>query len=186
MSVFAEFAAELDRLEAPFVVGGSLASSVRGVPRSTIDVDLVVRIGLRQVAELAESLGSGWYVDVDQAREAIRHGRAFNILHPASGLKFDLFPATTAFRNAEINRATIEPLDVDGEIVECPVATAEDILLAKLRWYADGGCVSEKQWSDIVGIVRMNPSLDRAYATDWAKEMDVADLLDRAIADSAR
>src|SRR5215831_11620826 len=102
MIVFGALAAQLDRLEAAFVVGGSLASSVRGIPRSTIDIDLVVRITVQQVAELAEALGSDWCIDVEQAREALRYGRSFNFLHLPSGLKFDFFPARTAFQDAEI------------------------------------------------------------------------------------
>ncbi len=184
MIVFGALAEQLDRLEAAFVVGGSLASSVRGIPRSTIDIDLIVRITVQQVAELAEAMGSDWHIDVEQAREALRYGRSFNFLHLRSGLKFDFFPACTAFHQAEIARATTETLIVEGETIECPVVTAEDILIAKLRWYADGGQVSDRQWSDIVGIVRANPSLDRDYVGHWAQQLDVQSLFERALGDA--
>ena len=183
MMVFGALAEALDRLEAPFVVGGSLASSVRGLPRSTVDVDLIVRISVKQLEELAENLGAAWYIDVEEARDSLRMGRAFNILHHATGLKFDLFPADAAFEKSELGRATMEKLVVEGEEIECPVATAEDILLAKLRWYLDGGGVSDRQWSDIVGIVQTN-DLDQEYVRSWAKRLDVEPLFDKALTDS--
>lgn len=184
MSALAILAEALDRLEIAFVVGGSLASSAHGAPRTTYDADLVVRINSQQLDELAECLGPGWYFDVEFARRALQRGQSFNILHMGTVYKFDLFPANTAFRNVEISRATIETVFFEGETIECPVATAEDILLAKLRWYADGGEASEKHWSDIVMVVQANRKLDREYVAGWAEKMGVEKLLDRAYRDS--
>jgi len=64
------------------------------------------------------------------------------------------------------------------------VTTAEDILLAKLRWYADGGRVSDRQWNDIGGILEQNPNLDWDYVNSWAARLGVTDLLEEARADS--
>lgn len=186
MTALQTLAEALDRLEIGFVVGGSLAASAHGAPGSTFNVDLVIRIGVDQVAELAELLGPKWYFDVEYARNAIRRGQSFNILFMGTVYKFDIFPANSAFRNAEIGRATIEQVFFEGEMIECPVATAEDILLAKLRWYADGGEVSERQWTDIVTVVKTNLKLDREYVAGWAEKMGVDKLLDRAYEDSKR
>ena len=62
-----------------------------------------------------------------------------------------------------------------------PVASSEDILLAKLRWYRDGGEVSSSQWSDICGIVAANPVMDHQYLRGWAGEFSVTGLLERAL-----
>ena len=137
-------------------------------------------------SELAECLGPRWYFDVEYARKALQSGQSFNILYMGTVFKFDIFPANSAFRNAEIARATIEPVNFEGELIECPVATAEDILLAKLRWYADGGEVSEKQWSDITTVVTANDDLDREYVAGWAEKMGIEKLLQRAYDDSKR
>jgi hypothetical protein len=66
------------------------------------------------------------------------------------------------------------------------VATAEDILLAKLQWYRMGGGVSERQWSDIAGILAVAPDLDAAYLRTWAARLGVEDLLDKAVAELQR
>jgi hypothetical protein len=177
---------ELERLRIPYILGGSHASSVRGVPRATMDVDLVAAIGEFQIDPLASALGRSWYAEPAQMREAIRRGQSFNLIFIPTAEKFDIFPATDDFHQEQIERATRENVEVSGSSVECPVATAEDILLAKLRWYRIGGETSEKQWSDIQGIMGVNPDLDMSYLAIWAARLCVTDLLDRALAEAGR
>ena len=114
---------------------------------------------------------------------AIRERRAFNLIHIGSAMKFDVFPNLTDFHDAELERATLTPLRIEGAAL-CPVATPEDILLSKLQWYREGGEVSNHQWNDIVGILTQNPNLDWAYVNSWAARLHVADLLVRARADA--
>jgi hypothetical protein len=66
------------------------------------------------------------------------------------------------------------------------VTTAEDILLAKLRWYRDGGEVSDRQWSDIGGLIATNAAMDWEYVNLWAARLHVTDLLARARAEAER
>jgi len=175
---------ELECLRVPYLLAGSHASSVRGVPRATMDVDLVADISESQAAALAPALGRDWYAEPAQMQEAIRRGQAFNLIYIPTAEKFDIFPATGDFHLQQIDRATRETVDVLGSRVECPVASAEDILIAKLHWYRIGGEVSEKQWSDIQGILTLNPTLDQEYLSTWAARLRVTDLLDRALAES--
>jgi hypothetical protein len=177
--------AALDSLGLAYAVVGSVASSARSIPRSTQDIDLIVRIAPFHVQELVAALGSGWYADADAMRSAIRDGRSFNVIHMTSAWKIDLFPAQTEFHASELQRATVAQVSLDGESVECPVSSAEDIVLAKLCWYKDGGSVSERQWNDIGTVIVTNPGLDRDYLSLWAARLGVADLLERAFADSA-
>jgi len=165
----------------PFVIGGSVASSAHGIARSTIDVDLVVGIAVGHARRLASELGAQWYADEEQMRDAIERGRSFNLLHIPTGGKFDLFPASDEFAECQLERAVPRDVDYFGETVRCPVATAEDTLLAKLRWYREGGEMSERQWSDIQGILAINRRLDFAYVDQWAARLGVADLLARAL-----
>jgi hypothetical protein len=70
---------------------------------------------------------------------------------------------------------------------EALVATPEDTLLAKLEWYRSGGEVSERQWRDVLGIMMVQGNkLDLAYLRQWAKELKVSDLLERALLDAGR
>jgi len=150
-----------------------------------MDIDLVVRIGALHAEKFVAALGPGWYADAQQIRQAIQAGRAFNIIHMATAWKIDMFPAQSDFHECEMQRATLEPLTIDGEVVVCPVSTPEDILLAKLRWYKDGGQVSDRQWGDITGIVATNPNLDLEYTRLWAGRLRVTELLAKALSERA-
>lgn len=133
---------------------------------------------------LARILGKDWYADVDQMRSAIQARRAFNVIHMPTGEKFDVFPAVDDFADQQLERTSELVLGLpDGE-VRAPVVSAEDILLAKLRWYADGGEVSDRQWSDITGLLAANSGLDFDYLNVWAIRLRVSKLLARAIEQS--
>jgi hypothetical protein len=176
-----EIQAALDSLRIPFCIVGSYASSARGEARATMDVDLLARISEVQADGLAQALGSAWSVDVEAVREALRRRRAFNIFNLPAGLKFDIFPALDDFHTAQLDRATgLRLADGAGPY---PVATAEDMVLAKLQWYRMGGEVSERQWRDILGLLLAGP-LDAAYLRYWASRLRVDDLLSRALAEA--
>jgi hypothetical protein len=151
-----------------------------------MDIDFVARIGPQQAQALSAALGREWYADREQIRDCLAAGRSFNIIHIPTSQKVDIFPAIDAFQLLQLQRATKETLEFSGETGQYPVATAEDILLAKLQWYRMGGEVSERQWSDIAGILAVAPDLDAAYLRTWAARLGVADLLDKAVAELQR
>jgi hypothetical protein len=63
-------------------------------------------------------------------------------------------------------------------------ATPEDVVLSKLEWYDAGGRVSERQWGDMAGLLRIHRgALDLPYLRRWAAELRVSDLLERALAE---
>ena len=176
----------LDRIGIRYAIGGSVASSARGTWRATNDVDLIALVIAAQADRLAKELGRDWYAEPEQMRNAIAAKRAFNIIHIPMGNKVDIFPATEDFHLCQLERATRMSLPfMDGDTVY-PVATAEDILLAKLRWYREGGEVSEKQWTDIGAVIAANGAMDGSYLKNWASRLGVTDLLDRAFAQSRR
>jgi hypothetical protein len=115
--------------------------------------------------------------------QALQQRRAFNLIHIGSAQKYDVFPASTDFHESELERAKPTPLRIEGADL-CPVASAEDSLLAKLQWYRAGGEVSDRQWSDIGGIIIQNPNLDWDYVNSWAVRLHVTDLLERARAEA--
>lgn len=173
-------AAALDRLGIPYVIGGSVASSARGEYRATADIDILAAIAARHTEQFARALGPEWYAEPEPMRVAIAAHRAFNVIHMKLGVKVDIFPATEEFHEAQLERATRMTLRFLDDSTQYPVATAEDILLAKLRWYKDGGGTSERQWRDIGGIAAANPSMDMDYLNRWAASLGVSDLLARA------
>jgi hypothetical protein len=178
----------LNSLGIPFLVGGSLASSIHGVPRATMDVDLVADLTLERIEDLARELGSEFYVDVEALRSALQAGRSFNLIHYASSYKFDIFPLVAdRFQQTEFRRREIVHVDFSGTgALEFPVATAEDTVLSKLSWYRSGGEASTRQWDDVLGILRARGSrLDVTYLREWARYLRVEDLFERALSEAS-
>jgi hypothetical protein len=183
----AELLVVLDELGIRYYAGGSVASSVHGVPRYTQDIDLIADLKPEQTEFLASKLAANFYADAGQMREAIRYGRAFNAIHFATGFKIDIFPSgKDAFHRGELARAEMRAWEIDPTgSVELPVASAEDTILEKLVWYKRGGQVADKQWSDVLGVAT-TISLDREYLRRWAPELGVADLLERLLDEASQ
>ena len=81
----------------------------------------------------------------------------------------------------QLSRRLPEKLSPDSDSIVY-VATAEDTLLAKLNWYRKGHQVSDRQWADVLGIIRLQgPRLDRVYLEHWAKELELGQLLNQAL-----
>ncbi|MBM3748537.1 MAG: hypothetical protein FJW34_22405, partial [Acidobacteria bacterium] len=156
----------LDRLSIPYMVGGSVASSIHGIARPTLDVDLVAALAPGQVDCFAAELGGDFYADAALIRAALEQGRPFNLIHYATAFKFDVFPALPdPYHQLQLERRLMAEATQLGDVpIRCAVATAEDTVLAKLEWYRVGGETSERQWNDLRGIVRVRgPALDLEY-----------------------
>ena len=181
---FEELLGGLDRLEIPYFVGGSLASSVHGLPRQTNDLDLVVDLPPDQVGVFCEALDPAFYADPMAAQRAIEFNSAFNVIHLRAAVKFDLFPVgQNRFARSELARRRYATTTLPGlENVEFAVASAEDTILAKLVWFRNGQETSDRQWHDILGVIHVQADrLDHAYLTEWASALGVADLLAKAL-----
>ena len=177
---FELLAAALNRLAIPYAVVGSVASSARGSYRATEDIDVLADVPSQRASELVQALGEDWYADRGQIRDAIAAGRAFNVIYIPFSQKVFVFPVRDEFGAAQLQRATPLALPALGSGVAYPVASAEDIVLAKLAWYQAGGETSERQWTDILQVIRATPALDWAYVEGWASRLGVARLLERA------
>ena len=169
-----------------YYVGGSLASSVRGLPRSSIDVDGAAELLPPHVGPLVAALGGEFYVSEPRVKEAVEARRSFNVIHLATMMKVDVFVARRRpFDRALFDRLTPEFLDVAGTSIPHPVPRAEDVVLLKLEWFRAGGESSERQWNDVLGVLKVaGPELDREHLAHWAGELGVRDLLDRAVAEA--
>lgn len=176
----------LDHLKIPYFLVGSFASSLHGFVRYTQDADLVADLHRAQVGEFLKTFAGDFYCDRRMIEQALDRGASFNIIHVSSAFKIDIFLAgRDGFKREELSRRQRLPLDVGGK-VQAFVQTAEDALLSKLDWYRKGGEVSENQWRDILGILKIQAGqLDEAYLRKWAVELGVADLLKRATAEAA-
>jgi hypothetical protein len=187
LSALGPVVAALDALGVRHYVGGSLASSAHGVPRASIDADVVADLGPEHVAPLVRRLEAAYYVDENRARAAVEARRSFNLIHLETMFKVDVFASKRRPYDREaVQRARPEALDDSSDSPRFMTASREDIVLAKLEWFRAGGEVSERQWGDVVGVMRPGwPDLERDYLRRWAVAIGVTDLLDRALAEAA-
>jgi hypothetical protein len=188
LEALAEVAAAFTVLGVRWYVGGSVASSARGIARASLDVDVVADLRPEHVAPLAEKLRQTCYVSEDAIRDAIRRRTGFNVVHLQTALKIDVFlPQDRAFDREALERAVLEPLDPEGSGPAYPVASSEDVVLAKLEWFRAGGEVSERQWGDLLGVLRISgPTIDREYLDRMAASLGLSDLLERALEEAKR
>ena len=172
----------LEKLEIPYFIGGSLASTLYGMVRTTQDSDIVAAMNASHIPPFVAALEGEFYVDEEMIAEAVSHQSSFNIIHRESVFKVDVFvPRDRLFIREQFSRARVETLSTDPEI-RAVVSTAEDTLLAKLEWYRLGGEISERQWRDVLGVLKIQAgALDLDYLHRMARELKVDDLLDRAL-----
>ncbi|HXT49646.1 MAG TPA: hypothetical protein VN811_01315 [Thermoanaerobaculia bacterium] len=167
----------LRALDLNYLIGGSLASSVHGIARSTRDVDIALELPADRVHGLVDALGDRFYVDEEMAAEAVARTGSFNVVHLETMFKVDLFVlGPDAMSRVELSRRQLHR--IGDELREVFVASPEDVVLQKLLWYRKGNEVSDRQWQDVVEVVRVQGErLDRRYLAKWAPEIGVDDLL---------
>lgn len=162
----------LGRLGIPFMLTGSYAMAYYATPRMTRDLDLVVALEAAAVDKLVAAFAGEFYVDADAAREAVRSGRLFNMMHLASGIKLDMIlKKSTPYRDLEFSRRTA------GELggVSTWIVSREDLILSKLVWARESG--SELQLRDARAL--LSDTVDRPYLIRWAADLGVAHVLDK-------
>ena len=171
----------LKELEISCMLVGSFASSSHGFPRLTQDADLIVQLNRSQIDGFIEAFSRDFYIDRGLIELALTSQTSFNIIHFQSSFKVDFFVlGRSSYSEEEFSRRVLKQIDPATDFIAY-VQTAEDALLSKLQWYRQGGEVSENQWRDVIGILKVQEGrLDFAYIQKWAKELDISDLLLRA------
>jgi hypothetical protein len=161
----------LESVGVPYMITGSFASAIHGVPRSTHDVDVVIAPTSGQLETLVtEFLRAGYYADLDDAIDSSRRQSQFNVIDPTGAWKVDfIFRRDRPFSRTEFERR--QRLEILG--VSLFAVRPEDLLVAKLEWAKLGE--SERQLRDAAGIISIQgQSLDRAYVEHWVAELGLA------------
>lgn len=175
-----------ERLGIPYLIGGSLASTLYGMVRTTQDSDIVAEMRLEHLQPFVTALQDEFYLDDEMIAESIQRNSSFNIIHRETMFKVDVFiPRPRPFLQSQLARAQRQTFTFETEI-SAKFASPEDTILSKLEWYRLGGEASDRQWRDILGVLKTRAGdLDQDYLRHWAGELKISDLLGRALKDVA-
>jgi len=184
LSVADRIARVFENLGIPYAIGGSLASSLHGFPRSTMDIDLVADLRIKDLDGFVAAIEPDFYVDRDRVRQSIEREESFNIIELSIALKVDIFVRRTSpLTVSELKRAQEVTTEAGHRFV---VAAAEDVVLHKLDWFRRRGGVSERQWGDLLGVLEVQQGrLDMDYLHQWAAKLRLEELLARALSEAA-
>jgi hypothetical protein len=173
-----------DRFGIAYYIGGSVASSLHGRRRYTQDIDVVAALHLKHVQTRMAMLQQEYYIDADMIRGAIQNRSSINLLHHDTGVKVDVFvQKSNPFAQQELRRARDDVLEVGS--CRFSFASAEDMILAKLDWWKLDGGVSNRQWNNILEMMKeKHAALDIAYLRRSAPMLEVADVLEKAFNDA--
>ncbi len=171
-----------EKLGIPYLIAGSLASTLYGMVRTTQDSDIVVQMGPEHLQAFVSALQDEFYIDEEMIADSIRHNSSFNIIHRETMFKVDVFiPRPRPFLQTQLDRAQRQTFSLETDM-SAKFASPEDTILAKLEWYRMGGEVSDRQWRDIIGVLKTRAGeLDLEYLRKWAAELHVSDLLERTL-----
>ena len=164
--------AALELHKIPYMVTGSVASSIHGIPRSTNDLDVVIAPTRDQLFGLVQMFTRlRYHVRWEDAESALRRHAQFNVVDLPNSWKVDLIVKKPRhFSEAEFNRR--EPIEI-GEL-SFVIAKAEDVLIAKLEWMKISP--SETQMQDAAGIVMVQgENLDWTYIQKWVEDLQLAE-----------
>lgn len=172
-----------ERMGVRHYIGGSIASSLHGDPRATNDADIVAELALSDAERLQKELGARFYVDREDFQFAVTRERSFNLIDEIELAKVDVFCVRNSGYQAEaLVRAVKLPLEPDDPFTQVAVASAEDVIVSKLRWYHLGGETSDRQWRDLLGVMSAQSGrIDLAYVKRWTEHFGLSGLLERLL-----
>jgi len=168
-----------------YYIGGSFASSAFGIPRTTLDIDLISVLTPLHINPLVEKLKTEYFIDAEMIKDSLNNQTSFNILHLKTMIKIDVFILKDQpYPQKAFERKIKDKLEEHPDSISVFLCSPEDLILNKLEWYRLGGETSERQWLDVSGIIKVQSnSLDKKYLINWARELGVFDLLEKSFSE---
>jgi hypothetical protein len=169
-----------------YYIGGSVASSSYGIARATLDVDIIAQLNSTHVPSMVKTLETIYYIEESSIYEALKRESSFNIIHLETMLKIDVFIVKKSeYDQLSLGRRVADTLDEEHSNDTYFIASCEDTIINKLLWYTTGEKVSERQWLDILGMIKVQQqNLDLPYLTLWTKKLKVHALFIEALEES--
>lgn len=172
-----------DELNIKYAIGGSVASSIFGTPRFTQDADITVQLSIPAAESLYEKVSGHFYISKEAMYQAVNSKSSFNIIHLDAVFKIDIFIPNSEFENTLIARSHKNKID-ESIAKEFSLVSPEDVILLKLKWYKMADCASDRQWSDVKGVLSVQKNkIDYDYLKIWANKLGLANLLEKAISE---
>jgi len=174
-----------EQLGIDYCIGGSIASSAYGIARATMDVDLIAKIETKHVDNLVKALEKNYYIDAGMITNAIQEKSSFNLIHLETMIKVDVFILRAQpYDLKAFDRRQTDTLDEESAR-KFYLSSPEDIILSKLQWYHLGGRLSQQQWKDVLGVLKVQGDrLDLKYLKYWASKLNLSDLLNGSFNDA--
>lgn len=150
-----------------YMLSGSVALSVYTLPRATRDFDLIVHLEEKDIDSIMAFFQSGYYVEKEAIRDAVKRKSIFNIIDYQSGFKADfVILKNEPYRRTEFSRR----IKTDFYGAPIYIVSPEDLLLSKLIWIQE--LQSNLQKEDIKNLAALE-SLDWNYIRHWVKELQI-------------
>jgi len=174
-----------ERFGIDYCIGGSVASSAYGIARATMDIDLIAKIETKHVDNLVKTLEKNYYIDAGTITNAIQEKSSFNLIHLETVIKIDVFILRAQpYDIKAFDRRQTDTLDEESAR-KFYLSSPEDVILSKLRWYHLGGRLSQQQWKDVLGVLKVQGDrLDLKYLKYWASKLNLSDLLNGSFNDA--
>lgn len=164
----------LNRQGIPYMAVGSFSSNVYGKPRSTKDADFVIELGDRDITQFARDLGSDFSLDPQMSFETITSTMRYRLVHQESRFMVELFLLSGDSHDQERFRRRVAG-DLGG--FNAYVASAEDVVVTKLRWSRQGK--RPKDIEDVRGVMLVQQgNLDLAYIRHWTDQHGTRELFE--------
>lgn len=159
--LIALFVAPLEKAGIRYIIAGSVASSIYGEPRNTLDIDMVVLLEPDHITKLPEHfpeedyyLPPGEVIAIEARREANGH---FNIIHHSTGLKADIYLSRN---HPALPWALEHTRRIQTASCEISLAPPEYVIIHKLGFYKESQ--HQRHLRDIAGILEQQ-DLDQTY-----------------------
>jgi len=172
-NILIEVIDKLEELKIDYMVVGSFASNFYGVPRTTLDADILIQTDLNKISQFINTVKDDFYADLDMAIDALKERSSFNIINFKTGFKIDFIVLKDdSFSMHEFERRR----KVNFLNKKVFIASLEDTIISKILWMKETN--SEKQKEDVLGIIKVQKdNIDFGYLKKWAKELNIEDIL---------